>query len=163
MTVNANGFLYFNPTTSQAGVTPGNYSQSIGSLAGSGTVSLGSATLTTGNDNTSTTFSGAIGGSGRLVRVGTGTWTVSGANTYTGGTKFAAGILDVGSAGALSSSGNLTFAGGTLQYSAANQTDYSARIYNSTGAIPSTPTDSRLPSPLTWTLPTPAVRPTRRR
>ena len=34
------------------------FNQTIGSLAGAGAVTLGAATLTTGNDNTSTTFSG---------------------------------------------------------------------------------------------------------
>ena len=33
------------------------FNQTIGSLAGAGNVTLGAATLTTGNDNTSTTFS----------------------------------------------------------------------------------------------------------
>ena len=46
------------------------FNQSIGSLAGAGAVSLGSATLTTGNDNTSTTFSGAMSGTGALDKVG---------------------------------------------------------------------------------------------
>ncbi len=49
-------------------------------------------------------------------------------NTYTGGTTFAAGVLNAGSAGALGSTGTLSFTGGTLQYSAANQTDYSPRF-----------------------------------
>ena len=43
------------------------FNNSIGSLAGDGIVALGGGTLTTGDDNTSTTFSGLIGGS-----VGTG-------------------------------------------------------------------------------------------
>ena len=40
------------------------FSQTIGSLAGSGPVVLGTAILTTGNDNTGTTYSGAIQGAG---------------------------------------------------------------------------------------------------
>ena len=42
------------------------FNQTIGSLAGAGAVTLGSAMLTTGNDNTSTTFSGVISGAGGL-------------------------------------------------------------------------------------------------
>ncbi|MFL6598598.1 MAG: autotransporter domain-containing protein [Chthoniobacterales bacterium] len=75
-----------------------NFSQSIGSLAGAGNVTLGTATLTTGNDNTSTDFSGIISGGGNpllgaLVKVGTGTQTLSGQNTYTGPTMVDAGTL----------------------------------------------------------------------
>jgi hypothetical protein len=37
---------------------------------GRGNVALGSATLTTGNDNTSTLFSGVISGTGGLTKIG---------------------------------------------------------------------------------------------
>jgi hypothetical protein len=47
----------------------------VGSLSGHGSV-LGSPRFTTGFDNTSTTFSGGLGGEVR--KVGTGTWTLSG-------------------------------------------------------------------------------------
>jgi fibronectin-binding autotransporter adhesin len=72
------------------------FNQTIGSLAGVGNVTLGSATLTTGNDNTNTTFSGVISGTGGLVKIGTGTLTLTGANTYTGPTTVSAGMLQVG-------------------------------------------------------------------
>ena len=73
------------------------FNQSIGSLAGAGAVTLGSATLTTGNDNTSTTFSGAISGAGgALDKVGTGTFILDGDNSYTGGTTVSAGALVIG-------------------------------------------------------------------
>ena len=72
-----------------------------------------------------------------------GTLTLSGANTYTGTTTIAAGTLvtdaaDGGGAGALGNGGNITFTGGTLQYTAnsdASDADYSNRIKNSTSAI----------------------------
>jgi outer membrane autotransporter protein len=72
------------------------FNQSIGSLAGEGAVSLGNATLTTGNDNTSTTFSGAMSGTGALDKVGAGTLILDGDNPYTGGTTVSAGTLAVG-------------------------------------------------------------------
>ena len=36
-------------------------------------MTLGAATLTTGSDNTSTTFSGTISGTGGLTKIGSGT------------------------------------------------------------------------------------------
>ena len=71
------------------------FNQTIGSLAGTGAVTLGSATLTTGNDNTSTIFSGTISGTGGLTKIGSGMLLLTGANTYTGPTNINAGILDV--------------------------------------------------------------------
>ena len=59
-----------------------------------------------------------------------GAETLSGSNTYTGGTTLSAGVLNAGSTGALGSSGMISFGGGVLQYSAANQTDYSGRFSN---------------------------------
>ena len=72
-----------------------NFNQTIGSLSGgtNNPVTLGTATLTTGGDNTSTSYSGVISGSGGLVKAGTGTFSLSGANTYTGGTTISAGTL----------------------------------------------------------------------
>jgi autotransporter-associated beta strand protein len=65
----------------------------IGSLEGSGNVFLGANTLSVGSNNASKTFSGVIqdggigGGTlGHLTKTGTGTLTLTGANTYTGGT-----------------------------------------------------------------------------
>ena len=78
----------------------------IGSLAGGGTtggavsLSIGSM-LTTGGDNTSTSFGGVIsGGSGLLTKIGTGTQTLTGNNTYTGTTTITAGSLQLGDGGA---------------------------------------------------------------
>jgi autotransporter-associated beta strand protein len=72
------------------------FNQSIGSLAGAGSVLLGTGTLRTGNDNTNTTFSGGIAGAGALIKVGTGTSTLNGLNTYTGSTTVDKGVVVVG-------------------------------------------------------------------
>jgi len=75
------------------------FNQSIGSLAGAGGVTLGGATLTTGNDNTSTSFSGVMSGAGALDKVGTGTFILAGDNSYTGGTTISSGTLQFGNGG----------------------------------------------------------------
>jgi autotransporter-associated beta strand protein/T5SS/PEP-CTERM-associated repeat protein len=91
------------------------FNQTIGSLAGAGSVALGSATLTSGTDNTSTTFSGTISGTGSLTKIGSGTLTLSGANTYSGGTTLAAGTLRLANDQALGS-GALTTTGSVVDY-----------------------------------------------
>jgi autotransporter-associated beta strand protein len=69
-------------------------SDTIGSIAGAGTVALNSYTLTAGGLNTSTEVSGPItGAAASLVKVGTGTLTLSGANTYSGTTVIQAGAV----------------------------------------------------------------------
>jgi autotransporter-associated beta strand protein len=66
---------------------------SVQSLAGSGTVQLGSETLTV--TNASGTFSGVIAGDGGLTVSG-GTETLTGSNTYTGPTIVTGGTLAFG-------------------------------------------------------------------
>jgi outer membrane autotransporter protein len=85
------------------------FNQSIGSLAGAGGVTFGSAMLTTGNDGSSTTFSGVISGTGALDKVGAGTFIVTNDNTYGGGTTINAGTLQLGDGGTTGSIvGNVT-------------------------------------------------------
>jgi autotransporter-associated beta strand protein len=83
-----NAFSPFSAFTVASGATLdlNSFSQTIGSLAGTGSVTLGSGILTTGNDNTSTIFSGPIAGTGGLTKIGAGTLTLAGASTYTGAT-----------------------------------------------------------------------------
>jgi len=73
-------------------------SQTIGSLSGAGSTTLGANTLTVGStNNLSSTFDGSISdgliSGGSLVKAGSGTLTLTGANTYTGGTTVSAGTL----------------------------------------------------------------------
>jgi autotransporter-associated beta strand protein len=72
-----------------------NTSETVGSLFASGNVTLGSGTLTTGVNNLFSPYSGIISGTGSVVKVGTGTWTLSGANTYSGTTDIQQGILNL--------------------------------------------------------------------
>jgi len=131
-------YLYIASDQNQPAVTPGSYNQTIGSLAdapnsGHGSVYLGGATLTVGTDNTSTTFSGQIldndstttdptvvGGS--LVKVGTGTLTLSGSNAYTGSTTVSGGTLQLGASNALPLTTNLTLNAGALDMNGHSQT-----------------------------------------
>jgi autotransporter-associated beta strand protein len=68
---------------------------SIGSLAGNGIVSLVGHTLSIGNNNVSTSFSGLIQDGGGIMKVGSGMLTLTGANTYSGPTTVTMGMLRV--------------------------------------------------------------------
>ena len=69
--------------------------ETTGAINGSGLIDLGSGTLREGADNASSTFAGLIIGTGNLFKLGTGTWTLSDDNTYTGTTTVSAGTLVV--------------------------------------------------------------------
>jgi len=104
----------------------------IGSLSGAGNVSLGAQQLTLGNLNLNDSLSGVISDSGgarkaetggSLVKVGSGTLTLSGQNNYTGTTTVAAGTLLAGAANTLSAaSAHTVNAGATLDTAGHNQT-----------------------------------------
>lgn len=81
----------------------------FGALSGTGTVA-GAHNLVVGSRNTSTTFSGVIGsGSGKLTKRGTGSFTLSGNNEYTGGTAIEGGKLIVANtAGSATGTGTVT-------------------------------------------------------
>jgi autotransporter-associated beta strand protein len=68
---------------------------SVGSIEGYGTVFLGNRSLTVGANNSSTTFSGHIQDSvvGSVVKVGTGTLTLTNSNAYRAGTSIDDGTL----------------------------------------------------------------------
>jgi autotransporter-associated beta strand protein len=69
--------------------------ESTGSIGGFGQIDLGTGILRAGLDNGSTFFSGLIIGTGQLFKLGTGTWTLNGNNTYSGHTTVSAGTLAV--------------------------------------------------------------------
>ena len=96
------------------GTQDGNAVVTIGTLLGSGTVALGGATsslqVNSGN------FAGIIEGNESLIQMGAGALTLTGANSYSGGTSISGGILHIQNDGNLGASGTtLTLDGGTLQ------------------------------------------------
>jgi outer membrane autotransporter protein len=83
----------------------------IGSGAGAGTLTADSVILGTAGSSVqfnhagTTTFAAAVSGNGTLTKSGGGTTILTGANTYTGGTTVAAGLLQ---GNATSLQGNIT-------------------------------------------------------
>jgi autotransporter-associated beta strand protein len=103
-----------------AALNLGGFSQAIGSLSGAGSVtttgSSGTDTLTVGNDNSNSAFSGAItdASGGRklaLTKAGTGTLTLSGNNSFSGTVTV--------------NSGTFAFALGTLSANVVNNATFS--------------------------------------
>jgi len=89
-----------------------------GSIEGDGQVFTFSGGMAIGSNNLSTVFSGVIAdgaSSGGLTKVGTGTLTLSGANTYTGATTVSQGALVVANAtGSATGTGAVTVTGGRM-------------------------------------------------
>ena len=83
-------FDLFGQTTSVASILDGPASAGLpfGQIVGTGT-------LITGLDNTSTTYSGTIVGGSNIMKVGTGTWTLAGQNYHTGTTFVNQGTLQL--------------------------------------------------------------------
>ena len=82
-------------------------SETIGSLASASTtatVTLGANTLTTGGNNGTTTFAGMVSGNGGLTKQGSGVFTLSGVNSYSGATTVTAGSLIIAAAGSIANS-----------------------------------------------------------
>lgn len=103
-------------TFDMSGLTSGG--MTAGSIEGAGDYVLGANTLTTGSLNTSTQVDGVISGTGGgLTKVGTGTLTLTGTNTYTGATTISAGTLALSGFGSIASS-SLVTVNATLDISA---------------------------------------------
>ena len=102
------------------------FNETINGISGGGTVdgSGGTPTLTVGDNDASGTFSGKIlntSGTLALTKIGAGTLTLSGSNSYSGGTTVASGSLQLGNAAALGT-GGLTVNGGSLDLHGYNAT-----------------------------------------
>lgn len=89
-------------------------SETIGSLMGtSGAVVLATgSTLTVGGNNAGTTFSGDINGNGGLIKIGDGTLSLGGTNTYNGATTLSAGGINASGGAAIGNNSAVTVASG---------------------------------------------------
>lgn len=103
------------------------YDQTVNALSGGGSVInsvAGTATLTVGSQNTTSTFAGNIQtntGAVALTKTGTGVLTLSGNNTYSGATNISAGTIAVGSSTGLSPNSTITIQSiGTLDVNGFN-------------------------------------------
>ena len=67
--------------------------ETVGSIAGAGNISLNANQLIAGQNNSSTSYSGVMSGTGAFVKTGTGTLTFGSANTYSGQTYIVGGTL----------------------------------------------------------------------
>ncbi|MGY8666835.1 autotransporter domain-containing protein [Bradyrhizobium sp. UFLA05-109] len=139
ITNDAGGKLDFSGSTGPLG----DHKLTAGSIAGAGEVYLGLNELTVGGNNLSTTVSGVISAcgatgwdctawlgtttGGSLVKIGTGMLTLSGVNTYGGGTTVNGGLINFNTASSFGS-GTITLNGGGLQWASGTSTDISSRL-----------------------------------
>jgi fibronectin-binding autotransporter adhesin len=110
-----NANTYTGATTVSAGTLQIGDGGTTGSLSTSSAIT-NNGTLAFNRSNAvtqGTHFSGAaISGTGSLVQAGSGTLTLSAANTYSGNTTISTGALALGSAGSIASSGTISVAAG---------------------------------------------------
>jgi fibronectin-binding autotransporter adhesin len=116
------------------------FSNTVGSLAGSGTVTNNGGTpavLTAGGNGSDTTFSGTLtDGTGTLglTKVAAGTMTLTGANTYNGGTTITGGTLQIGSGGTNGSIAGDVLNNGTLAFNRSDDITF-ANVVSGTGTL----------------------------
>jgi len=118
----ANAAIFLNDGVQMNYQVAANATVDIGELGGTSGASVGTGTLSpanttwrVGGKNTSATFAGTIANDASLIKVGTGTWTLTGANTYSGGTVVNSGTLLVNNtSGNGTGSGAVAVSGGTL-------------------------------------------------
>ena len=116
----SNATIYLNGTFTMDSTLTANATINIGSLGGVSTATIGSGSSSAASPNwcvgwlnTSNTFAGTISADANITKVGTGTWYLSGQDTYTGSTTVSNGVLALtnnpvtSSDGAISGSTNI--------------------------------------------------------
>ena len=109
-------------------------SSDLDSLLANATFSASNAVLGLSTSGGDFVYASNITPNLSLQVLGPNVLTLAGNNTYGGATTIGGGTLSLASASALPG-GNISFAGGVLQYSASNTADYSSQIVNSTSAM----------------------------
>jgi fibronectin-binding autotransporter adhesin len=111
----------FNDTTSEGTLSFGSgFTEfTFGGLAGSSDLGLTNASgvainLIVGNNSSDTMYNGVLAAGGSLTKIGTGTLTLSGENTFSGTTTVTNGTLALGCDNALSAGSQVVLSGGTL-------------------------------------------------
>jgi len=96
--------------------------------------------LTVGGNNANTTYAGALSGTGgSLTKSGTGSLTLSGANTYTGATGINAGTLSISNTATFTNTSAINLSGtGRLDVNVANQSLAKLASGTGTGVIAGT-------------------------
>jgi len=147
------GDVVMNPASGTATFDVGGFSETVNGLSNSGggsslvdnSAASTTPTLTIGGNNVTGTFSGVIqntAGILSLTKIGTGTLTLSGANSFSGNTTINAGTLSIsadnnlGSAPVSATAGKLTFGGGALATTATFTLNSNRGLaFNSTSTI----------------------------
>jgi fibronectin-binding autotransporter adhesin len=87
----------------------GSYVLNFGALSSTFSDAKVTTPFTVGNKNTDASFAGLISGTGAITKKGTGAWTISNANTYSGGTNIESGnLLIANTSGSATGSGTIT-------------------------------------------------------
>jgi autotransporter-associated beta strand protein len=82
----------------------GTNTYNIGGLQGTDDLALGANTISVGANNATTAYTGIIGGTGGMTKVGTGTLNLTAASTYSGNTLVSGGMLVLANLNALQNS-----------------------------------------------------------
>jgi len=107
--------------------------ETLGELVGTGTVALGSNTLTLSTAGTGT-YGGSITGSGGLTKTGIGSATLSGTNSYTGLTTLTAGTLTLDFSAATAPVSNIINSTGTLSLNSITAGSATLNVVGKAGA-----------------------------
>ncbi len=86
----------------------------LGALAGTQAINMVANTLNVGGNLASTTYAGALSGTGGIIKNGTGILTLSGDSSFSGGLTLNDGVIEAGQLNSLGTNGPLTIAGGVL-------------------------------------------------
>ena len=100
----------------------------VGGLKGNQALALANASLVgvqlqVGDNGQSTSYSGILSGAGSLMKLGTGSLILTGANAYNGSTTIGAGTLALGANNVLPASSPMILSGGTLATDSFSQTN----------------------------------------